>query len=117
MSLLDNFPHTATFKQPTHKQSAIGGDRPSWTDIATGLECWVQSANHNEVVEFAKRYQTITHTVYLAPSDAELLSPGDKIAITAGPSYVGESFEVRSVGERSSGLEVLHSAMVELLPS
>jgi hypothetical protein len=104
MSLLEHFPHTLTFSHRTHTRGTIGGQMTTLTSFATAKEGWVQSASHREVTEFQKRDQKITHKVLLAPADADLLTVDDVLTVTAGDTFVGKKYQVRSVGEASAGL-------------
>ena len=116
MSLLENFPHRVTHQTPTYTQSAVGGDREVMTSITTNIEAWVQAASHTEVEEYARRDQTITHKVLLLPDDTGAMTVGDRLVVASGPSFVGDSLEIRSIGEQSAGLDWVHTAMVELIP-
>jgi len=115
MSLLNNFPHRVTHSTPTYAQSTYGGDSQTWTSASTGIEAWVQSASHNEITEYARRNQTITHTVLLLPADADDMSVGDRLTVTTGDAFLGQIFEIRSLGERTSGLNWMWTAAVELI--
>ena len=44
------------------------------------------------------------HKVLMAVADADLLTEGDTLLVTAGDTFVGHRHEVRSAGEASAGL-------------
>lgn len=115
--LLEEFPHTLTFNHRTHTRGTIGGQLSALSPFATGKEGWVQGATHSEVLSFQKRDENITHKVLLAPADADLLTVDDVLTVTAGDTFVGQQYEVRSVGEASAGCGWVSTAYVRRIVS
>jgi len=112
MSLLDNLPHTATHTRPSYSNDELGANRQTDVTIATGLKCWVQNANIQEVEAYQKIDTRITHKVFFT-TDPDI-RPGDDITVTAGPSFVGKKLEfVSGPTDRSAGLGVLFAGMFE----
>ena len=107
MSLLENLPHTADHKRRTRQRSGNLGYRDSFSDVATGLSCWIQPASDSDIVEFNKRGITITAYVYF--TDDPGIIEEDVLVID------GMTYEVKSDArpDTTSGLGVLFRALVE----
>jgi len=108
MSLIDNLPHTVTHRRPSYARDEYGGNLETTTNVATGVSAWVQMASANQISEFAKRDQLISHTVYFESDPG--LRPGDSIIVSAGPSFVGVEMEYVAGTDYSAGLGVLYGA-------
>jgi hypothetical protein len=120
VSLLDNMPGECSVKRPVYALDKYGGDAPTYLTVKTGLACWPQPASASQILEFAKRDQQITHSVFFPggqPSwtyngESQSLQPGDVISMTDG-AFDGQEFEFKSGDDSSAGLAVVWRAMVE----
>lgn len=109
MSLLDNFPHTATAKRRTRTKGTLGGAKDSFpTTLFTDRACWQQPAGDSQIEEFQKQGVTVTHKVYFVTDPA--VDERDILIIG------GDTFEVRSYAspDASAGLGKLFRVMVEM---
>ncbi len=71
MTLLANFPHTATARLRTRTKGALGGSKDTYTTVFTDRACWRQSVTARDIVEFEKRGVSADVKVYFL-SDPEL---------------------------------------------
>ena len=110
MSLLDSLPHTVTHKRQKYSRDEYMGNITKTETLDTGVNAWVQNASQREVEQYQKRDQLISHKVYY--TSAPGIRPGDVIEVTAGPSFVGKTFYFESLADRSAGLGVLFSVVV-----
>lgn len=107
MTLLDNFPHTATAQIRTRLRDGIGGGKDTYTNVFTGRSCWQQPAGDSDILEYQKMGVRITNKVYFL-TDPGL---GVKHILIIG----GETFDVKSESapDASAGLGVVWRVMVE----
>lgn len=111
MTLLDNMPHRATHVRPRYEEQDDLSDLAKLESVAAGVECWVQNAGRNDVIEYGKRDQRVTHKVFFNGDPA--LRVGDRLTITSGPSHVGADLKFLAISDRSAGLGVLWGGMFE----
>jgi hypothetical protein len=110
MSLLNNLPHTVTHTRRKYLRDEYMGNTTQIETLSTGVSAWVQNASQREIEQYQKRDELITHKVYYASDPS--IRPGDRITVTAGPSFVGDVFNYESLTDRSAGLGVLFRIMV-----
>lgn len=114
MSLYDNLPHTCDISAGAIHQEAGGGDVDIPVLQESGRRCWAQPASKSTVVEFQKRDQRVTHTVYfLGDPDVK---PGHILAMTSGP-FDGRDMEVVAEDETTAGLGLLWGVQCEDIQS
>lgn len=65
MSILDNPPHTCTFKVRTRTPDSRAGTVDTYTAVYTNLPAWRQYARQSEIVEFAKREVEVTDMLFV----------------------------------------------------
>lgn len=114
MSILDNFPHTATATRRRRTKGALGGGKDSFpTTIFTDRACWQQQASQGQIREFMKRGITVTDRVYF--TDDPELTEKDILTITNTQAGSVATFEVRSrsLPDASAGLGVVFKVMCE----
>jgi hypothetical protein len=113
MSLLENFPHTATAMLRVRTNDELGGSRDAFTEIFTERACWQQTARESEITKFEKLGKSATDKVYFL---TDPLLTEEHVLIVSNPrtdqSY---TFEVRStaVPDASAGLGIVYRVMVE----
>ena len=108
MSLLQNFPHTATATKRRRVNDSLGGSRDSFpTTVFTNRACWRQPAGNSEIEEFAKRGIKVTNKVYFLTDPA--LDENHVLTIS------GDEYEVRSFSDpdATAGLGVVYKVMCE----
>lgn len=110
MSLLDRLPHTVTHYRQKYSRDEYMGSIAEQVVLESGVRGWVQNATQTEVNEFQKRDQSITHKIFYTADPG--IRPGDQIVVTAGPSFVGKTFDFQCAVDRSAGLGVLWGCMV-----
>lgn len=64
MSVLDNFPHTCRHQRNSQTQNADMARVDTAVTVDTAIPCFVQNASFDEIQEFQKQDQRITHKVY-----------------------------------------------------
>ncbi len=102
MSLFDEFPHSITLQHVAYAQDDAGGDtRTPQAAYAANFGAFVQTADANDLREFAYRSQNVSHTIYVA------LNPGlqldDVVTVLTGP-YSGYVLRVMGFNECTAGL-------------
>ena len=109
MSLLDAKPHTISIRRDTFARvtGSMGEEKRTAATHATGIGCWVQAATPSEVLEFARRDVRVTHKAFMDMADEVRFAAGDRIVVTAGPTFVNDVLLVKAFGERSAGLDYL----------
>lgn len=112
MSLLDNMPHEGRHERLKYDTGDLIDDVPDPTTLASNLKSWVQTASMQQVNEYAKRGQRITHRVVFQAGDPGL-RVGDRFVVTSGPEYVGEVLKFVAGADRSAGLGVLWGGFFE----
>ena len=110
MSLLDQMPHTVSHYRQKYIRDEYMASIPEQVALESDVRAWVQNASQTEITEFQKRDQLITHKVYYTGDPG--IRPGDQIVVTAGPSFIGRTFDFQSQVDRSAGLGVLWGCMV-----
>jgi len=108
MSILDNFPHTATATTRRRVTDTVGGSRDSFpTTVFSNRVCWRQPAGAKAIEEFAKRGISVTDKVYF------LTDPGldAKHVLTID----GDIYEVRSFSDpdAAAGLGTVYKVFCE----
>lgn len=122
MSLLDadTLPHECTIRTLSHArgdaedENPIGGDVPSTTNRVTSQPCWVQNATRDARIDFQRRDQRLTHTVFFGEDVAcevdEEIVPAD--GLNDCP-FAGKVLKVLDYGECTAGLAVGWKAICE----
>jgi len=110
MSLLDRLPHTVSHFRKKYSRDEYIGNITELESLETGVRGWVQTASQQEIEQYQKTDQLISHKVFY--SSEPTLRPGDLIRVTAGPSYVGKDFNFESLADASAGLGKLFKVMV-----
>lgn len=112
MSLPDSLPHLVDLKRALTEEKADGSDTQGFETFESGRACWVQPAGKNTIIEFQRRSQNVTHTVYFKGDPG--LSPGCYIFPTTGP-WAGRTLEVKASDETTAGLGLLWACTCQLL--
>ena len=110
MSLLENMPHLMTVKKRTYVNDAYGGNDETPVNQSINNRCWVQNASFQDILEFEKRDERVTHRV-LMPTDLSL-TPGLVIVPEDGP-FQDLELVVRAYTERTAGLGWMFTAFCE----
>lgn len=113
MTLLERMPHQVRIDRFRYETDELGGNIETPVAIASGVEAWVQNAGMNEISEYQKRDERVTHKVFF-PTEPPL-RVGDRITVTATTAadgvMAGLELKFLARSDRSAGLGVLYAAM------
>lgn len=117
--LPDNLPHRCSIRQSAHVPDDIAADYDDPEEVSgqDDVACWIQPAGKNTVLEFQRRSQRVTHTVYFRGNPG--VGPGYSIVAADGPQvscpWAGQTLEVKAADETTAGLGLLWGAACELI--
>jgi hypothetical protein len=111
MTLLERLPHTVSHSRQKYSRDNYLGAISEDESLATGVRAWVQNASMNEITEFQKQDQIVSHKVFYKTDPS--LRPGDEITVTAGPSFIGRVFSFKCITDTSAGLGRVWRCMVD----
>ena len=115
MSLPDNLIHTCRIKQSAHVVDDIAADYDDPIIVNEDeddevVDCWIQSLGNSEIIQYQRRDQRVTHTVFFRGNPN--VRPGYIIIPASGP-FEGATMEVRSATECTAGTGLLWEVIVE----
>lgn len=117
MSLLDNAPHGCQVHRMAFTRTPGGAGNLEIPAIILGsptpVPCWVQNASHEEILEWEKRGQSVTHRCSFFRA-RPALQLGDEIHIVSGPGHTGSLLKFIALAERTAGFGLAYTAYCEI---
>lgn len=113
MSLLDNFPHTATAWIRSRTLDELGGSTDGLTQIFTGRACWSQAAGEGEILEFEKVGISVSTKIYFLSEPG--LDERHVVQVTKPTTGQVDTYDVRSKAspDATAGMQVVWRVMAE----
>jgi len=66
MSLLDNLPHKCTIRKRIHTLGSTGGNKQTYENVSTSVDCWEQAISASEKMEYKKRGVNASRYIYFS---------------------------------------------------